>query len=288
VRVGARTFAPHDAAVVGVLNVTPDSFSDGGELASLDAVRARAATLVADGADMLDIGGESTRPGASPVDVELELERVVPAVRAARAVVDVPLSVDTRRAVVADAALRAGAVMVNDVSGFADPAMAAVVREHDAAWVLMHMPHAVGAMAASKAAGGMPAGVRAGVARIARDLRGRVDAAVQAGVGRDRLAIDPGIGFGKSLLLNVALCAHVEELAALGLPLYLGPSRKSFLGVLTGRGPDERVAATAAAVTSAVLAGARFVRVHDVAAMRDVVKVALAIRDVRGGGRDRG
>jgi dihydropteroate synthase len=130
--------------------------------------------------------------------------------------------------------------------------------------------------------------VRAGVARIARDLRGRVDAAVQAGVGRDRLAIDPGIGFGKNLLLNVALCAHVEELAALGLPLYLGPSRKSFLGVLTGKGPDERVAATAAAVTSAVLAGARFVRVHDVAAMRDVVKVALAIRDARGGGRDRG
>ncbi|MSP90796.1 MAG: dihydropteroate synthase [Myxococcales bacterium] len=271
--------------LVGILNATPDSFSDGGELADPAAVAARGAELALAGADLLDVGGESTRPGAAPVSVELELARVVPAILALRQRVSVPIAVDTRHAAVAAAALRAGAVMVNDGSGFGDPAMGAVVAAAGAAWVLMHCPIAPAAMGWTTRAEALPDDVEGAVHVIAAGLAGAVARAQAAGVARTQLSIDPGLGFGKSLAQNLALLRRQPALESLGLPLYLGPSRKSFLGgvvAAAGRpapGPRDRLFATAAAVTAAVLAGAAFVRVHDVAALREVVDVAKAIRD---------
>lgn len=279
-----RPVDPTRPQLVGILNVTPDSFSDGGALPDRDAVLRRARAMLLAGADLLDIGGESTRPGAAEVSIEQELARVLPAIELLAANLDVALSIDTRRAIVAQAALQAGAAMVNDVSGFGDPGMGAVVAAHGAAWVLMHMPHPVGDMAAATRTGAMPGDVPGGLQRIADDLRLAVDRAVAAGVPRSQLAVDPGIGFGKTLAQNLALLRPGGPLATLGLPLYLGPSRKSFIAAIcAARGrltpPDQRLPGTAAAVTAAVLAGAAFVRVHDVEAMRQVMDVATALRD---------
>lgn len=265
--------------LVGILNLTPDSFSDGGELPTLDAVLRRAACMVAAGADVLDLGGESTRPGAAQVDAQQELERVAPAVQALRSRLDVPLSVDTHKADVARECLRLGATMVNDVSGFGDPDMGTVVARAGAAWVLMHMPNAVGAMGWSLASDAMPQTLEAGLERVARDLEDAVRRACAAGVSRAQLAVDPGIGFGKSLAQNLAFLRSPGPIARLDLPVFMGPSRKSFIGAVTGAEVGHRLMGTAAAVTAAVLAGAAFVRVHDVGEMRQVVDVARAIRD---------
>jgi len=267
--------------LVAVLNVTPDSFSDGGQLADLRAVVARGQQCASEGADLLDLGGESTRPGATAITEQEELRRVVPAVTALVQSQPLPVWVDTRRASVAAAALAAGAAGINDVSGFADPDMAAVVAAAGVPWVLMHMPHAVGHMRASAAVETMPEGLQAGVARVVADLRDAVERAVCSGVARSQLIVDPGIGFGKTAMQNAALCAVPPELLGLGLPVYVGPSRKSFLAAL-GRKPDqppaERQWGTAAAITAAVLGGAHYVRVHDVAAMRQVIEISAAIR----------
>ena len=279
-RLRDRDYDLRKPLLVGIVNLTPDSFSDGGALPNLDAVLRRAEELVRDGADILDWGGESTRPNAAPVSAEEEAERVLPAVALLARHLDVPLSVDTRRAAIAEAALDLGAAMVNDVSGFGDPAMGQVVARTGAAWVLMHMPHAVGQMAPSQKVEALPSDCDAALAQIAAELAVAVARAEAAGVSRSQLAIDPGIGFGKSLAQNLALLRHSEALARLGLPLYVGPSRKSFLGAITGTAADDRLGATAAAVTAAVLAGAAMVRVHDVRVMRQVMDVAVAVRDV--------
>ena len=278
-RLRDRTLDLHRPQLVGILNVTPDSFSDGGQLRHLDDVLRRAEQLVHDGADLLDLGGESTRPNAEPVSAEEEADRVLPAVRVLCARLDVPVAVDTRRAVVARDAIALGAAMINDVSGFGDPAMGALVAESGVAWVLMHMPVAVGQMGWSERAGPVPDATEAAMVHIASTLSEIVGRAQAAGVARTQLALDPGLGFGKSVAQNLRLLRHVEPLASLGLPLYVGPSRKSFLGAVTGAPVDDRVGATAAAVTAAVLAGAAFVRVHDVRVMRQVLDVAVAIRD---------
>jgi dihydropteroate synthase len=284
-RLGQRTLDPAQPLLVGILNLTPDSFSDGGELPDLDAVLKRAEQLVRDGADVLDVGGESTRPGAAPVSADSERARVIPAIAAVVQRFPVPLSVDTRRAEVALEALAAGAVMVNDVSGFGDPAMGEVVASAGAAWVIMHMPASPAAIEWNRPAGDIPDDVGAALERIAGDLTTSVQRATAAGVSRDQIAIDPGIGFGKSVAQNLALLAPSTPIARIGLPLYFGPSRKSCLAAAiaaAGRAvpvPRERLHATAAAVTAAVLAGAAFVRVHDVREMRDVLDVAVAIRD---------
>lgn len=268
--------------LVGILNVTPDSFSDGGQLPDLPAVLARARQMVADGADLLDIGGESTRPGAAEVSEAEELARVLPAVAAISAELPIAVAVDTRRAVVARAALQAGATMINDVSGFSDLAMGEVLAESGAAWVLMHMPHAVGAMQWSQRLADWPDDVEAAIDRIAEELQDAVERALAAGVERAQLAIDPGIGFGKTVAQNLALLRPQPALAKLRLPLYLGPSRKSFLKAVarpgTAEAPRDREFATAAAVAAAVWSGAAFIRVHDVAAMRQVIDTALALR----------
>ncbi len=263
--------------VVGVVNVTPDSFSDGGRFAEVDAAVAHGEELLAEGADLLDIGGESTRPGARRPPVADELARVVPVVAelVARGAL---VSVDTMRAEVAAAALDAGAVLVNDVSGgLAEPDILRVVADHDAAYVAMHWR----AHAAEMQQRATYADV---VGEVCTELAARVRAALEAGIRADRLALDPGLGFAKTAEHNWELLRHLEALDALGYPLLLGSSRKSFLGALlaapdgTPRPVLEREDATVALTTHAGLAGVWAVRVHEVRRSVDALRVAARLR----------
>ena len=265
--------APGEAcAVMGVLNVTPDSFSDGGGLNGVDAVVACARKMRDAGAVILDVGGESTRPGADPVGVDEELRRVVPAVHALVDRVGLPVSVDTRKRAVFEEAWEAGASMLNDVSALTyDPELAPFASETDAAVVLMHMRGDPRTMDDHATYDDCVAGVR-------EELRGRVDAAVAAGISRDRIAVDPGLGFAKTHGQSLDLVRRVSELHGLGLPLVAGPSRKRFVGEITGRtAPCERDAGTAALVGHLARAGVEMVRVHAVAAAVDVVRVERAL-----------
>jgi dihydropteroate synthase len=259
-------------ALVGVLNATPDSFSDGGQ--HLDPARAAAAAerMVAEGAAMLDVGGESTRPGARPVPAEEERRRLLPVLRAIRAAVRVPVSVDTTKAAIARLALDEGADLVNDVSaGRFDPALLPLCAERGVPVVLMHMQGTPVTMQADPRYGDV-------VAEVAAFLAERARAALAAGVAADGIVVDPGIGFGKTVAHNCALLARLDLVASLGYPVLVGVSRKGFIGeLLGGRAAGERVHGTAAAVALAVAKGARLVRVHDVGAMRDVVRVAEAV-----------
>jgi dihydropteroate synthase len=257
----------------GVVNVTPDSFSDGGQFLDPDAAVAHALALAADGADVLDIGGESTRPGAQAVGADEETARVVPVLEALRRRAAGPaLSIDTRHAAVASAALAAGATIVNDVSAGADPDMGRVVADAGASWVLMHMQGTPETMQAEPR-------YRDVVAEVVAYLRERADAAVAAGIDAGRLWIDPGIGFGKTLEHNLALFADLETLVATGHRVLVGASRKRFLGLLTGRErPADRVAGSLACALRARAAGVHAVRVHDVRATRDALAVFDAIR----------
>jgi dihydropteroate synthase len=257
--------------VFGVVNVTPDSFSDGGAHATTEAAVAHALRLVEEGADVLDVGGESTRPGASAVPPDVERDRVVPVVRALREKgVALPVSVDTRKATVADAALRAGATVVNDVSAGSDPAMFPTAAAHGAGMVLMHMRGDPATMQREPRYDDVVAEVRA-------HLVARAGAARAAGVPPTRLLVDPGLGFGKTAAHNEALLKDLESLVATGWPVLVGASRKSFLGAITGRPPAERLAASLACVARAFHAGAAAVRVHDVAATVDVLRVLARV-----------
>ena len=261
--------------VMGVLNVTPDSFSDGGLASSSDGSADRAVELglamVAAGADCIDVGGESTRPGADPVPREVELERVVPVVAglAARGVV---VSVDTRHGDVARAALAAGASIVNDVGALApDEGMLEAVAEAGAAYVIMHLRGEPRTMQDDPRFDDV-------VAEVERDLVAARAGALAAGIAPDAVALDPGIGFGKTLAHNLALLAAVPRLVALGSPVLVGTSRKSFIGRLTGVGaPTERLAGSLASAVLAARDGARIVRVHDVAATVEALAVQAAI-----------
>ena len=259
--------------VMGIVNVTPDSFFDGGRHLATDAARAHCDRLVQEGADILDIGGESTRPGADPLPAPEELRRVSPVLEALRGRVTVPISIDTYKAAVAERALDLGASIVNDVSALAyDPALAGVVARRGAAVILMHNRGRSADMYAAAAYDDV-------VGEIGEELLARVEVARRAGVAADRIVLDPGLGFAKRAAHSLAALAGLPRLAALGFPLLSGPSRKSFLKAALGDVPPERrVWGTAAAVTASVLAGAHIVRVHDVAAMVDVVRVADAIR----------
>jgi dihydropteroate synthase len=268
---------PDRIVVMGVLNVTPDSFSDGGRYLDLDDAVAHALEMHAQGADIIDVGGESTRPGAQRVDADVEARRVVPVIMAL-AQHGVPVSVDTYRARVAAAALEAGASVVNDVSGgLGDPDMAAVVRDSGCPWILMHWRGHSATM--------QQFAHYDDVVRDVRDeLRARVDGAVAAGVPASRLVIDPGLGFAKTAAHNWALLAHLDELRGLGLPVLVASSRKSFLGRLLAdadgkpRPVDDREDATTALTAYCALQGVWGVRVHDV---RPSVDAALAIRAVQ-------
>jgi len=261
--------------VMGVLNVTPDSFSDGGRSLRPSRALAHAEAMAEAGADVIDVGGESTRPGAPPVPLDEELRRVIPVIEKVAARCRLPISIDTSKAEVARRAVESGAAMINDVTALrGDPAMAGVAAQAGVPVVLMHMQ-------------GTPATMqrrpryRALMDELLRFFRGRIAAAVAAGIDRRRLLIDPGIGFGKTLAHNLEILRRLDLLARLNLPILVGPSRKSFVGVLTGQPVGRRAEGTAAAVTAAVLHGAHMVRVHDVAEMVRVVRVADAIR--RGG-----
>jgi len=259
--------------IMGVLNVTPDSFSDGGRYPDVDAAVARAEAIEADGADLLDIGGESSRPGAQPVSLEEELARVLPVVLALAGRVRIPISVDTTKAEVARRALDAGATIINDISALrGDPGMADVVARSRAGLILMHMQGTPATMQDH------PAHAAAGE-EIMDFLQSRVDAAVAAGIDRERIAVDPGIGFGKTGEQSLALMGGLAAFLALGRPIVIGPSRKSFVGAVLERPVHEREWGTAAAVAVGVLQGAHVVRVHSVAQMRDVARVAQAIRE---------
>ena len=263
--------------VMGIVNVTPDSFSDGGLAYSLATAVARASTLIAEGADIIDIGGESTRPGAHPVSARDELDRILPVVAALRVAHPATLlSVDTVKSVVADAAARAGAHIVNDVSGMRlDDHMASVCARHGVGVVLMHSRGGVADMA-TYAEAEFEGDV---VDIVLGELRERVDRVMAAGVSRDRMAVDPGIGFGKRSHHSVRLLGNLGRLAAFGLPIVVGASRKRFIGELTGeRDAAQRVFGSVGAAVSAYERGAAILRVHDVRATRQAIDVAAAIR----------
>jgi dihydropteroate synthase len=257
--------------VMGVVNVTPDSFSDGGRFLAPEAAVGQARRLLAEGADLLDLGAESTRPGAAPVPAEEQLRRLEPVLRALAEEAAACLSVDTASAAVAARALELGAQVVNDVTGLGDPAMAGVVAGSGAGLVLMHLR-------------GTPATMQQDpryddAAREVRDhLAGRLAAARAAGVDSERVALDPGIGFGKTVRHNFELLARLGELATLGRPLVVGVSRKSFLGQTLGLPVEERLEGGLAAAAVAAFLGARVVRTHDVAATVRAVRIADELR----------
>lgn len=265
----------HRVLIMGVLNVTPDSFSDGGRYHGVDAAVAHAEAMEAEGADLLDIGGESSRPGARPVSLDEEVARVLPVVAALAGRIRIPLSVDTTKADVAKRALDAGASIINDVSALrGDPGMAGVVARSRAGLILMHMQGTPATMQGQPTYGDV-------VEEVGAFLKARVEAAVAAGIARERIVVDPGLGFGKTREHNLALIGGLAALSALGCPIVIGPSRKSFVGAVLDRPVSEREWGTAAAVAAGVLQGAHVIRVHAVAPMRDVVRMAQAIRDHR-------
>lgn len=258
--------------VMGIVNITPDSFSDGGQFATTERAVAHALQLVADGADILDLGGESTRPGSTPVSLDEERMRVLPVVRELVQLTSVPLSIDTMKAVVAREALAAGASIINDVSaGTFDPAMLEVVAEYQAGFVLMHMQGTPTTMHLNPTYGDV-------VAEVCVYLAERVAACERAGIPRERIVLDPGIGFGKNQQHSLALLTHLDALAALGLPVLLGVSRKGFIGIVTGRERADRMAGTLAVnVYAAARSTAHILRVHDVAPTVDAARMLAAL-----------
>jgi len=257
-------------AVMGILNVTPDSFSDGGHFLTPDSVRRQAEKMVREGAAIIDIGGESTRPGSGGVSEQEELDRVMPAIEVVRAVTDLPISIDTSKPGVMRAAAGAGAAMINDVYALqADGALAAAA-ELRVAVCLMHMRGAPRTMQDNPEYGDV-------VSEVADFLGARVDACIAAGIDSRRLVVDPGFGFGKTPGHNVELLANLRQLRARGRPLLVGISRKSMLGVLTGKATDERMPASVAAAVLAAAQGVEIIRAHDVQATVDALKVVQAV-----------
>ena len=269
---GARRLLPEGrTAVMGILNVTPDSFSDGGSYAATDAALAHARCMIAAGADLIDVGGESTRPGAPAIDAAVERARVLPVIEALRAETALPISIDTSKADVAAAALAVGADMVNDVSaGRFDVGMLPLVAERGAAIVLMHMQGVPATMQDAPVYGDV-------VGEVGAFLAARAAAARAAGIPAERIWLDPGIGFGKHGAHNLALLAGLERLVALGHPIVVGASRKGFLAALSGDPVAARLPASLAAAVLAAARGARVVRVHDVGATRSALAVGDAL-----------
>ncbi|MCP5415260.1 MAG: dihydropteroate synthase [Chromatiaceae bacterium] len=256
--------------VMGILNVTPDSFSDGGRFVALDDALRQAEGMVDAGVDIIDVGGESTRPGALATTVDEELVRVVPVIERLHERFDTPLSIDTSKPEVMRAAVSAGAGMINDVCALGVPGATAAAAALAVPVCLMHMQGEPRTMQTAPQYDDV-------VADIIQYLTGRVDACIAAGIDRARLLVDPGFGFGKSLQHNLVLLRDLQALQQLGLPVLVGLSRKSMLGTLTGRGIDDRLAASVAAAVVAAERGARIIRVHDVAATVDALKLWQAV-----------
>ncbi len=262
-----------EAKIMGIVNVTPDSFSDGGQWLTPEAAVDHAARLVRDGAGILDVGGESSRPGSDPVPLVEEIRRVLPAIQAIGAELSVPISVDTTKAEVARLAIAAGASIINDITGLAgDPAMVDVAVETGAGVVVMHMAGLPKTMQVE------PSYVDV-IAEVYEFLARRIEVLENAGIPRERIAIDPGIGFGKTSAHNLELLRNLGRFATLGCALLIGTSRKRFLGRITGKSVEDRLIASVVSSLAAIEQGANIVRVHDVAAMSEALKVWRAIQE---------
>jgi dihydropteroate synthase len=256
---------------MGIINVTPDSFSDGGQFLDLAAAVAQARRLVDEGADIIDFGGESTRPGAAPVPADEQIRRIVPVITATRAFWAGPISIDTTRAGVAAAAFAAGANWINDISALRDdPEMLPFVAQADCVLILMHMQGTPRSMQINPAYGDV-------VAEVAGFLTARAQVAEAGGVARERIIVDPGIGFGKTFEHNLELLCGLTRIVTLGYPVLVGASRKSFIGRITGAPPEDRLAGSLVAAVRVVEAGVKIVRVHDVAPTRRALAVAAAL-----------
>jgi dihydropteroate synthase len=271
-RLGKRDLVLDRPYVMGVLNVTPDSFSDAGRFLAAEDALAQAGAMVEAGADIIDVGGESTRPGAPPAPLQVELDRVIPVVEAIAAGHDTIISVDTGKAGVMTAAVAAGAEMINDVYALREPGALDAAAGLEAAVCLMHMRGTPADMQESPHYDSLPQDV-------IRFLAERVDAAVSAGISRDRLVVDPGFGFGKNDRHNLRILARLGAFRELGLPLLVGLSRKRTLGKLTGRPVDARVSAGIAAAVMAIERGANIIRTHDVAETVDALRVVSAVME---------
>jgi dihydropteroate synthase len=258
-------------AVMGILNVTPDSFSDGGRTLDPDAALAAASRMVEEGADLIDVGGESTRPGATPLAAEVECQRVLPAIEAIKRTLPVRISIDTTKAGVAARALDAGADMVNDVSGLRDPDMLPLLARRRAPLVIMHMRGTPQTMQSDTHYEDL-------LGAIGGFLRDRVQSAHLAGVAGDKILVDPGIGFGKSAAGNLAILQQLPALAPVGCPILIGASRKSFIGAVLELAVDQRLEASLAVAAYACAQGAHVIRAHDVAATVRAVRMMDAIR----------
>lgn len=258
--------------VMGIINVTPDSFSDGGLFASTESALRHAAQLIEEGADLLDVGGESTRPGGTPVSVQEELHRIIPVVKALSSM-NTPVSVDTSKPEVMRAAIEAGAVMINDVNALRAPGALEAIAEGGVAVCLMHMQGDPLSMQANPQYNDV-------VAEVKDFLRQRLNAAEAAGIPCERLVIDPGFGFGKTLSHNIELLRHLDQFMDMGVPVLVGLSRKSMLGKITGNEVGDRIHASVAAALLARAKGARILRVHDVKATRDALAVYDAVNMV--------
>ncbi len=257
--------------IMGVLNITPDSFSDGGLFNTVDAAVAHGKKMVSDGANLIDIGGESSRPGSEPLSENEELARILPVVTRLVDEVSVPISIDTYKPLVADTCIKAGAHLINDITGFSNPAMRNVAAEHNVPVVLMHM------LGTPKIMQQKP---------VYQDVLGEITSffkeqiATAHKIGIQQIIIDPGIGFGKTVEHNLQILKHLETFKSLGCPILIGPSRKSFIGTITGLPVNERLEGTIAAITVAIMNGANIVRVHDVKECRRAIQVVDAIRGV--------
>jgi dihydropteroate synthase len=269
-RLRTITLDLHAPVVMGVLNVTPDSFSDGGRFSAPEQAVAHALAMAGEGAALLDVGGESTRPGAAPVSTAEELERVIPVIEALLASGAPPVSIDTAKPEVMLAAAEAGAELINDVQALRAPGALEAAAASGCGVCLMHMQGEPRTMQAAPAYDDVVEDVYAFLAT-------RIEACAAAGIGLDRIVVDPGFGFGKSLAHNLSLMRHLDRFMRLGVPVLVGVSRKSMLGAVTGRPVGERLAAGLALATLAVSAGARIIRSHDVAATLDAVRMTAAV-----------
>lgn len=271
-RLGKQSLSLERPRVMGILNVTPDSFSDGGRFATLDAALEQAAAMVAAGADIIDVGGESTRPGAAEVPLNEELRRVLPVIEAIAATLDVAISIDTSKPEVMTAAVRSGATMINDIFALRRERALETAARLDAAVCLMHMQGTPADMQVKPHYDELPG-------EVIDFLAARVEACRAAGIAGDRLVVDPGFGFGKSDLHNLRILQALDRFAVMGLPVMVGLSRKRTLGTLSARPPEGRVVAGIAAAVLAYGAGAHIVRTHDVAETVDALNFAVAVRE---------
>lgn len=273
-KIGNYTLDKSRPAIMGIVNVTPDSFSDGGRFVSPKAAIDHALRLVEEGADIIDIGGESTRPGAEPVSAEEELRRTIPVIEGLRRKSEIPISVDTTKSIVASRAIEAGADMINDISaGRFDPEMLPLAAKTHVPICLMHMQGEPRTMQIAPHYNDLMGEIRS-------FLSDAIERALRCGIGRERIIIDPGIGFGKSAGDNLTILARLSELATLNAPILIGPSKKSFIGKVLGLELDKRLEATLATIAVAIDGGASLLRVHDVGPSRRFVDMYLRLLDI--------